>query len=322
MSLFTFWSCSSSNNTVVNESKSFDLSQFPQQWTQLTKTDSGLIVFNSCYMGNSKLTFSKKNEQFELLMDGTQEDDSLLVSVASISNDTIVLVLKLRDTNYSTIIKFFDWNKNHGVISSKWGNNDISFYTTNEKLFKYSVVDQPCKECWPEEECDYIDSTANARTKISHVISTPYTETYNLNNMKLDSIHQYGIGDYYGTIYSLSDSNRVLMLDSNWSSEYGYNFSVFEFEKKGKNLRKAYINRMTSFSNQTGNEFEYHLTEELLTVNDSITILEKATKVTDNYLKISDRKGYSELDTVTTSDTIATKYLNELMRNWSIELSN
>ena len=50
-----------------------DLNTFPKDWVRLTEKNGKLVIYNSCEGGNLLLTFSKKQDHFELLAHGQDE---------------------------------------------------------------------------------------------------------------------------------------------------------------------------------------------------------------------------------------------------------
>ncbi len=143
--------------TSCNNSKP-KIDEFETNWTGLTKQKSQWVIYNSCDMGNREILLTDSI----LLMHGTQEDDTFIVQNTEIVNESILVRTKNSLSKASQDFKFSWINKTKGVIeiytqypgSSEWTGRFVSRTKSN----KIKVVDQPCRECWPELECDFLDS--------------------------------------------------------------------------------------------------------------------------------------------------------------------
>lgn len=82
----------------------FDLKSLPKEFSHLTETDTGLVVYNSCDAGN--LLISLK-EDSQLLLHGQQEDYSFeIVSAHKLRNDTIQVATKWLESQESEVFHF------------------------------------------------------------------------------------------------------------------------------------------------------------------------------------------------------------------------
>ena len=130
----------------------FNLESIPSDWVNLTETDSGLIIFNSCNAGN--LLIKVKGDS-EIIMYGVQEDYEFAIDKVRNSSDTAILDVHWKGTTDKERFKFHWDNKSKQV--GKWqllNSTVFGYFVSNEKSKEHIVYDQPCIECWPEEECE------------------------------------------------------------------------------------------------------------------------------------------------------------------------
>lgn len=134
----------------------FELSELPKNWVHLTEMDSGLVVYNSCDAGNLLMSF---NNNSEILFHGQQEDYEFEISESLLTeNDSIEIVTNLKGTNDKQVFKFHWIDEEKGLLRlaslspQKVGNNFV--FVSQEQQSEFPSYDQPCIECWPEEECD------------------------------------------------------------------------------------------------------------------------------------------------------------------------
>jgi hypothetical protein len=141
-----------SNDQIV------DLNTFPKDWVRLTEKNGKLVIYNSCEGGNLLLTFSKKQDHFELLAHGQQEDENFEIIESTHTNDTVYM--KTKSLISGNIIDYkFTWiDKEKGLgrfITISKGHKSDELFVTSEKQTNFEVIDQPCRECWGDE-CDEI----------------------------------------------------------------------------------------------------------------------------------------------------------------------
>lgn len=134
----------------------FDLAQIPQNWTHLTQTDSGLVIYNSCDAGN--LLISLKDNS-EILFHGQQEDYEFeIIEALKTKNDTIRIKTNWKGTSDVQTFNMKWVDKQKGLIqmvSADPNSIAIDFVFVDKQLEKaFPTFDQPCKECWPEEGCE------------------------------------------------------------------------------------------------------------------------------------------------------------------------
>lgn len=176
---FSIFACSKASKI------DFDLNTLPKDWIELTKTDSGLVVYNSCDAGNSIISIKKKEKNIEILMHGRQEDYLFSVLKSYRINDTVVVEAKWKDTEKIEVFKFLWINKEK--MLGKWYlfNKEETTFIAYEKQSNYPHIEQPCIECWGEEcnEIKRIDSTqVSCLLKIKRIF-----EEFTKNNESVDS---------------------------------------------------------------------------------------------------------------------------------------
>ena len=126
--------------------------QIPKDWIQLTKTDSALIIFNSCDHGNLLINISDSN----ILLMGTQEDYKYKIEqINYLKNGSIAYILSELGNKDKLVFKFrwIDLQQGIGEWELRFNEKNITqeYFVSkiNKKLFK--EYNQPIKECWEEE---------------------------------------------------------------------------------------------------------------------------------------------------------------------------
>jgi hypothetical protein len=153
----------SCTNKDLGKDIAYNLKSFPCESIQLTETDSGKIIYNTCDAGNGLVRVSLTDSLNSLLLYGRQEDYSFDILTSFISaNDTISLQLKWSDSNDSTVIKITWLNKAAGIWEMFWNGTSHTIYVDDEKSKDYVIYNQPCRECW-EDECDYLEKLDSIR---------------------------------------------------------------------------------------------------------------------------------------------------------------
>lgn len=140
----------------------FNIASLPADWVQLTKTDSGFIIFESCDMGNALLTITNKQNKPGILIHGTQEDYEFDILETYLSiNDTVIIKARWTGSKELQDFKFLwaDKAKQWGRWITNYHGEHISdeVFVTARNQNNIPKVDQPCRECWDEEECNYLE---------------------------------------------------------------------------------------------------------------------------------------------------------------------
>jgi hypothetical protein len=142
----------------------FNLGTLPSDWVQLTKTDSGFIVYKSCDMGNTLLTITNKQNKHGILLHGTQEDYDFDILETYQLNDSVIIKARWKDSKELQDWKFV-WTDKAKQLG-RWITTYNEDFTSNEvfvtatKQNNFRKVDQPCQECWGDD-CDYIEKLKN-----------------------------------------------------------------------------------------------------------------------------------------------------------------
>lgn len=143
-----------------NADKDFDIKSLPTEWVQLTETDSGFIIYNSCDQGNLLMSITHEIKRTGLFMHGMQEDYYLEVLGAVQSGDTIRMKARWPDSQELEELKFVWADKSKGVgmmiSSSENGYSSEVILVTQDKQKYFPTVNQPCRECWGDE-CDEME---------------------------------------------------------------------------------------------------------------------------------------------------------------------
>lgn len=126
-------------------------------WKQLTERNGKLVAFYPCDADNGTVEVRKDSGQYEMVLGFGH--DAMLYTVTSMRNvdGGVMLIGKYIDLegseNDSTLIKF-DKEKNILSLDSyENGKIAITRIYTQEDNNSYEKIEQPCRECFTEEEC-------------------------------------------------------------------------------------------------------------------------------------------------------------------------
>lgn len=144
----------------------FDISTLPTDWTRLTMTDSIPIIYSTCDGGNRLISITTRNEKPGLLLHGQQEDYEFeLIEAVKTESNIILITTKWRETEKRQIFRFSWTNEEKGL--AKWetvystGFSPSDEFVMKEFEYKYQKVEQPCIECWDEEDCELMERNKN-----------------------------------------------------------------------------------------------------------------------------------------------------------------
>lgn len=112
----------------------YDLTEWPLNWTRLTKTDSTAIIFESCDGGNMLITVNPIDSL--ILFHGQQEDITYQYLESRISTDSTIHFIFGEDRIKDSFSFSWIWiNKDEGV-----GIWDLSPYCLGNEQHEYNFV--------------------------------------------------------------------------------------------------------------------------------------------------------------------------------------
>lgn len=153
----------SCQKTSKESKEHFDLDTLPQKWVALTKTDTGLIIYNSCDGGNRLISILKNKSNYGLLLHGQQEDyEYIIEKVFKQSKDTILIETKWKDSEEKEVFKFIWSNKEKGLGVWTYSFVQNPVFVTSDRQKDYPVFNQPCVECFGED-CDEIEKLSKEK---------------------------------------------------------------------------------------------------------------------------------------------------------------
>ena len=142
-------------------------------WINLTKLGNKYVIYNPCDASNKEIKIDKAKQEL-FIQWGVEDNTFKILDFNKIDVDNIILKIKYgifgedRDTNI--YIKYLD----KGKKISQWnftfisGTSEINYefvMTASSNANKYKIINQPCKECWPEVECDTINKKKDNNSK-------------------------------------------------------------------------------------------------------------------------------------------------------------
>jgi hypothetical protein len=147
---------------VKKELQLFNIGDIPSNWIRLTKTDSIPIIYSTCDGGNRLISILKKDGGFNLLMHGQQEDYEYTVKDVRINESGIILITATWISSTDEQEFKFTWIDIENGLG-KWETTfEPNFHHVDEFVSKefeqnFPAIEQPCIECWGEEECDLME---------------------------------------------------------------------------------------------------------------------------------------------------------------------
>ncbi|TRZ43129.1 hypothetical protein [Robertkochia solimangrovi] len=136
-----------------------------------------------------------------------------------------------------------------------------------------------------------VDSTEKLTEKSTQTdyqlekIDIPVIGTFELSEMKMDSLNEYGAGDCWGTIRRYSLPNFGLAIDSITCGEYGFTYTYYLLSDKDF-IQVVYTKKSESILDPETNSFFYVQEEQVIDFNsDPATSMNKIDTLTDYKLR-------------------------------------
>jgi hypothetical protein len=185
--------------------QSISLSSLKNEWTSLTKTKEGLVIYESCDGGNAIYTIFERKDSVFLIQNGTQESTLYYLKEAYKSKlDTIFIDACYYSTDDEFKFKLIIIDSTKGLY--KLINCGISEETLviSSKKENFKEITQPCTECFERETCDEfrlndsIKVNAKPILKIKYIVEgfiasgDPIDETKNVKTIQ-ESISSLGV---------------------------------------------------------------------------------------------------------------------------------
>ncbi|MCV9386185.1 hypothetical protein [Reichenbachiella ulvae] len=141
----------------------YNIEELPAKWVRLTQTDSIPIIYSTCDGGNRLISIIRKDEGFDLLMHGQQEDYEYNIKDTRITEAGIILI-KATWVGSTEEQEFkFTWiDTDNGL--GKWETTfHPNYYHVDEFVMEkfeqsFPKVEQPCIECFDPEDCAEMES--------------------------------------------------------------------------------------------------------------------------------------------------------------------
>jgi len=135
------------------------------------------------------------------------------------------------------------------------------------------------------------DSTTNPVEKSiktdskSDLLELPVIGSFELSEMKIDSLNEYGAGDCWGTIRRYSLPNVGLAIDSMTCGEYGFTYTYYLLSNKDF-IQVVYTKKSESILDPASNSYSYVQEEQVIDFNsDPATSMTKIDTLTDYKLR-------------------------------------
>jgi len=157
LSVLSLLSLIFTSSTIYAEND-VDLNTLPQEWIRLSESENGLIIYNSCDGGNLLIRLTAENNKPGILMYGRQEDYEFEIVDSNWTDNTIKINAFWKGSVEPQDFEFVWIDKEKGL--GRWittyqssGFTEDHIFVTAEKQGNYPVIDQPCTDCWAEEDC-------------------------------------------------------------------------------------------------------------------------------------------------------------------------
>ncbi|MFH2142086.1 MAG: hypothetical protein ABIJ97_06675 [Bacteroidota bacterium] len=159
----------------INENKKIAelLNSFSINWTQLTCTDTGYIVYHPCDAENNTIIIEKKENNYFLSYNWGQESTVHKInSIDKKAKNKYVITAEFGNESFEFIISFLDKDKTRATWEWSWkdafdGTKKYfqKVFTPTNHLSEYSEYKQPCIECWEPANCiDFIAEFEKRKT--------------------------------------------------------------------------------------------------------------------------------------------------------------
>jgi len=121
------------------------LYDLPQEWTMITATDSGNIIYNPCFEQNPQIKIQYpdyQNDKFVLIVEYAQDGQSFILSEIDIISSGNI---NFKD-EYGVTISFVWEDRNNGL--AKWSVAEFfnSSFVDKKHLSNYQIFDEECDE--------------------------------------------------------------------------------------------------------------------------------------------------------------------------------
>lgn len=151
--------------------KAFAINDLPLNWTQLSEIDKQLVVFNPCDAGNGSIMIETVKGVRKITVGYGHEALVFKVNkIKAIHNGTTNETTFMFFGNYEAMeparTDTIEAQYNPATKRGKWIMHfeddayNTRLYTADENLSAYKQVNQPCRECWPPEECEAMENLA------------------------------------------------------------------------------------------------------------------------------------------------------------------
>ncbi|UKN03798.1 hypothetical protein K6119_09875 [Paracrocinitomix mangrovi] len=149
----------SSDSIDIAKFQPYELDEFPKNWIQLTKTDSSFIIYESCDMGNGMISITEVENNWTILLHGTQEEFKFKIINSRISSSGEILINSESFETNEKLNCSISWNEKYSGVAAwkfNWenGHSTINDYVNSEFEKEFEKVEQPCTDCWSQEDCD------------------------------------------------------------------------------------------------------------------------------------------------------------------------
>lgn len=136
--------------TSFGQRKPFDPGKFPRSWELLTTVNNQPVIFQPCDAPNHKILITESDTGFSLTDALGQISDQFTIQEMTTS-DGKAFTLKVDPGPLTFSVNVLDAD----FRVARWSRSSSAEedYVNSTYSGEYPVVKQPCRECWPEEQC-------------------------------------------------------------------------------------------------------------------------------------------------------------------------
>ncbi|SFU45783.1 hypothetical protein SAMN05216480_10466 [Pustulibacterium marinum] len=180
----------------------------------------------------------------------------------------------------------------------------------------------------PTETVQQVDTTTKPTIPItpakhaSHELELPRIGSFELSQMKKESVHTYGAGDCRGNITKYSLPAKALAIDSMSCGEYGYAYTYYLLNEQDS-IQAVYSKESEMMYNPEVASYNYIREEQLIDFKGTIAMSMIRTDTIADYHLREERIAKEFTDApVTDKQTVYNQWMLKYLKTWEMEQSN
>lgn len=197
----------------------FELSE---HWIKLTDTNNEYVVFEPCDASNNEIRLLKNKSEL-LILWGQEEELLTIQEINQVNSGYQIIALSGTAGKIIFTVESFDLQKN--IVQWKWKNsiNHEFLMTDSLGLNNFKFIKQPCKECWPEEDC--------ALREVTTELSGIWQNVSEMGSGWSDSYQFFNDGSFIFNYSQMVCDKRTISLAGTWTMNSASELSLTTLSK-------------------------------------------------------------------------------------------